>query len=151
MTIPILATILINTCLINVQDTLQSHIENGKFYGIFPVDGEYVVYTDTVVVIGQVGKEGIKEKTTAFFSRNEDAKYYFESESQDAGDLVYQRVLSKGVMSQKSDVHFSIGIHFTDSVYQFKISEVVFDLSRDQNAPVVGSSGGQTHIDRSFG
>ena len=141
-----MATILINSCLVNVQDTLQSHIENGKFYGIFPVDGDYVVYTDTVAVIGQISKEGINNKATAFFSRNEDSKYYFESESQDTSDLVYQGVLSKGVMSQKSDVHFSIGVHFTDSICQFRISEVVFDLSRDQTAPVIGGTGDKTHI-----
>ena len=146
MTIPVLAAILINSCILNVQDTLQSHIENGKFYGIFPIDGDYVVYSDTIAIIGQLTKEGISDKAKRFFGRNEGAKYFFESENQDTSDLVYQGVLSKGVMSQKSDVHFTIGIHCTESLCQFKIFEVVMDLSRDLEAPVVSNSGGHTHI-----
>ena len=155
MTIPILATILINSCIANAHDTLPSHIENGKFYGIFPVDGDNVVYADTIAIIGQVNKESVHEKAKAFFGRNKAAKYFFESENQDTGDQVYQGVLNKGVMSKilndgampkKSDVHFSIAIQFTDSLCQFKIYEVVLDLSRDQYAPVISNYGGQTHI-----
>jgi hypothetical protein len=136
---------LISSYYANAQDTLQSHIENGKFYGIFPVVEKYVVYADTVVFAGAVNKEGIYDKAKAFFDKKEDANYYFESEDKDAGELIYQGELRNGMMSQKSDVHFNLVLHFSDSICRFQLYEVVLASSQAKYTQMAGGAPGQMH------
>lgn len=127
----ILLTFLICSCYVNAQGTLQSHIEDGKFYGIFPVIENNVVYTDSIVLTGSVSRESLFDQAKAFFDKREDAKYYFESEDKTAGELVYQGELNRSMMSQKSDVHFNIMLRFSYSSCWIKLSEVVIASPRN--------------------
>src|ERR1700730_3894387 len=118
MRILTLLSFLISASYVHAQDSLESHIENGKLFGIFPIVENHVVYADSIVLSGSVTKDSLYDKAKAFFDKKEDAKYYFESEDKDAGELIYQGELNKtaiSVISKKSDVHFSVALHFTDS------------------------------------
>ena len=141
----VLIAFLIPSLYAHAQYGLQSHIENGKFYGIFPVSDNHVLYADTVVFAGAVNKDALYDKATAFFDKKEDANYYFESEDKDAGELVYQGELRGGIMSQKSDVHFNLALHFSDSICRFQLYEVVIASSRDQYTQTTSNVGGQMH------
>ena len=125
MKILILLAALIGFHCANAQDSLQSHIEDGKFYGIFPVSGDHVAYSESIAIPGSPGKDSLYYKAISFFDKNEDAKYYFESEDMGAGELIYQGKLRKSVISEKSDVHFTVVLHFTGDSCQFKLFEVV--------------------------
>lgn len=125
MRILILLSFLISSLYVHAQDSLQSHIENGKFYGIFPVTDVYVVYADSIVFNGFAGKDSIYDKARAFFDKKEDAKYYFESENKEIGEFTYQGELSKSLISKKSDVHFTLSFHCTDTSCVFKLGEIV--------------------------
>ena len=119
----------------DAQDNLQSHIENGKFYGIFPVTENYVGYTDTLALSSSLNKDSFYDKAKAFFNQKEDAKYYFESEDRDAGELVYQGKLSKNIFSQNLDIHFTVSLHFTDSICIIKLFEIVMATPKAQYDP----------------
>lgn len=147
MKILILLTSLIGFHYANAQDSLQSHIENGRFYSIFPVVGDYVAYSDSIPLAGSLNKDSFYYKAISFFDKNEDAKYYFESEDMDAGELIYQGELHKSVISRKSDVHFTVVLHFTGDSCRFKLFEVVVASSKAQDIPImVEGVGGQTHV-----
>jgi len=146
MKILILLASLIGFGYASAQDSLQSHIENGKFYGIFPVVGDYVTYSESIALTGSVNKGSFYYKAISFFDKNEDAKYYFESEDMDAGELIYQGELHKSVISRKSDVRFSVVLHFTGDSCRFKLFEVVVASSKAQDIPVMEGVGGQTHV-----
>jgi hypothetical protein len=128
----------------DAQDNLHEHIENGKFYGIFPIDDNYISYSDSLVITGYVNKDSLYDKAKAFFDQKEDAKYYFESEDKDAGELVYQGVLNKGIFSDKSDVHFNLVLHFSDSICTIRIFEIVLASTKAQYSPAMNNLGGQT-------
>ena len=125
MRIFISLTFLISCFFGNAQDSLQSPAGNGKLYGIFPLVETNVVYTDTVVLTGSVKKESLYDLAKGYFDKKEEAKYYFESEDKDAGELIYQGELKRGVMSKKSDIHFTITLQISDSVCRIKLFEVV--------------------------
>jgi len=128
------------------QDSkIQSQIESGKFYGIFPKEGNYIVYSDTVLIAGPVNKEDLLTRTKDFFARNDGAKYFFESESSETGDIVYQGVLNRSLMSQKSVVHFSMSGHIADSGYIIRIYEIVMAKPESQYVPITSQTGGQLH------
>jgi hypothetical protein len=116
---------LINFIYANAQDNLHSHLENGKYFGIFPVSDNYVCYNDSLVVTGSLNKDSLFDKAKSYFDQKEDAKYYFESEDKDAGELVYQGELNKNIFSQSTGIHFTMVLHFADSVCALKLSEVV--------------------------
>jgi hypothetical protein len=109
----------------DAQDNLHSHLENGKYYGIFPVGDNYVCYCDSLVVTGSLNKDSLFDKAKSYFDLKEDAKYYFESEDKDAGELVYQGELSKSLFSQSTGIHFTMFLHFAESICTIKLSEVV--------------------------
>ena len=70
MKILILLASLIGFGYASAQDSLQSHIENGKFYGIFPVVGDYVIYSDSIALTGSVSKDSLYYKAISFFDHN---------------------------------------------------------------------------------
>jgi hypothetical protein len=144
----ILLTFLNCSCYVNAQENLQIHIEDGKFYGIFPVVVNNVVYSDSIVLTGSVGRESLYDQAKAFFDKREDAKYYFESEDSVAGELVYQGELNKSIMSQNSDVHFNIMLRFSDSSCWIKLYEVVIASPRPHYSPSIGygSNGAQAGV-----
>lgn len=123
----ILAVFFFLVCFIysDAQDNLHSHLENGRYYGIFPVGENYVCYIDSLVVTGSLNKDSLFDKAKTYFNQKDDAKYYFESEDKDAGELVYQGELNKGIFSQSTGIHFTMTLHFTDSICTFRLSEVV--------------------------
>jgi hypothetical protein len=132
MRILVLIGFLISSWQANGQENFQSKIDSGKLYGIFPVLENRVVYSDTIVIAGSPGKENIFDRAKTYFDKKEDAKYYFESEDLDAGELVYQGELSNGLMSQKSVAHFSMVIQIKDSSCLIKLFEVVISSPKAQ-------------------
>jgi hypothetical protein len=140
-----LLSFLISIVYADAQDNLHSNIENGKFYGIFPVAENYIAYIDTLVLTGPVNKDSLYDKAKAFFDQKEDAKYYLESEDRDAGELVYQGELNKSIMSDKSDVHFSVVLHFSDTICSIRLSDIVMASSKAQYSPAMSNmNGGMT-------
>ena len=129
---------LISACHANGQETFLSRIDSGKFYGIFPVVENHIVYSDTVILNGSADEESLFDRARVFFDRKEDAKYYFESEDKGSGELVYQGELDKSLMSQKPAVHFSLILQFKDSACLFKLFEVVITSPRAQYMPSLG-------------
>jgi hypothetical protein len=144
--IKILASFVLLTGFISAdaQDNLHEHIENGKFYGIFPVAENYIGYTDTISLTGPLDKDSLYDKAKSFFDQKEDAKYYFESEDKEAGELVYQGQLNKGILSDKSDVHFNLVLHFSDSICTIRLFEIVMASTKAQYSPTMNNMGGQT-------
>jgi hypothetical protein len=126
----------------SAQESFDSKIDSGKFYGIFPVVENRVVYSDAIVLTASADKEGLFDKAKTYFDKKEDAKYYFESEDKDAGELVYQGELSNGLMSQKLVTHFSLVIQIKDSVCLAKLFEIVISSPKAQWVPVVGAGTG---------
>jgi hypothetical protein len=122
----------------NAQDNLHEHIENGKFYGIFPVTENFVGYTDSLALIGPLNKDSLYDKARAFFDQKEDAKYYFESEDREAGELIYQGKLSKNIFSQNLDIHFTVILNFIDSICIIKLFEIVMATPKAQYDPNPG-------------
>jgi hypothetical protein len=142
MRILVLIGILISSWHANAQESFQSKIDSGKFYGIFPVLENHVVYSDTIVLTASPDKEGLFDKAKAYFDKKEDAKYYFESEDNDAGELVYQGELNNGLMSQKLVTHFSMVIQIKDSICLTRLFEIVISSPKAQWVPVAGAGTG---------
>jgi hypothetical protein len=143
-TIVVLLFLIFSFAHLSAQDNLHSHLENGKFYGIFPVAENYVCYTDSLVFTGSINKDSLFDRAKAFFDQKEDAKYYFESEDKEAGELIYQGKLNKSIYSQNSDIHFTIDFHFVDSGCIVKLFEVVMATPHDQYDPVFKNGPGHT-------
>jgi len=123
----------LSACFANAQENVKSHIENGKFFGIFPLDENLVVYTDTIVYAGSVNKDSLYYKAKTFFEKNDNARYYFESEDKDVGKIIYQ--------GQKSDIHFTIVLQLTDSNCSIKLFEIVVASTKSQYSSTM--SGGK--------
>jgi hypothetical protein len=138
MRILFLFSFLVSSWHANSQETFQAKIDSGKFYGIFPVLENRVVYSDTIDLAASPNKEGLFDRAKTYFDKKEDAKYYFESEDMDAGELVYQGELSNGLMSQKLVTHFSMVIQIKDSVCLTKLFEIVISSPKAQWIPVAG-------------
>jgi hypothetical protein len=138
-----LAVLLVLTCYARAQDGLQAHLEDGKYLGIFPVVGNDVVYTDSVMSNGSAGKDMLMDKAKAFFDKKEDAKYYFESEDHEAGEIIYQGELNKSIMSRKSDVHFTMSMRISDSVCRFRLYEIVMAYAEGDYSPAIDRYNGK--------
>jgi hypothetical protein len=138
MRILVLIIFIISSCHANGQESFQAKIDSGKFYGIFPVVENRVVYSDTIVLAAAPDKENMFDRAKTYFDKKEDAKYYFESEDKDAGELVYQGELSNGLMSQKLVTHFSMVIQIKDSICLTKLFEIVISSPKAQWVPVAG-------------
>jgi len=129
--------LLTNIIFADAQDNLHEHIENGKFYGIFPVTENFVGYTDSLALIGSLNKDSLYDKAKVFFEQKEDANYYFESEDRETGELVYQGELNKGILSDNPDVHFSVALHFLDSICTIRLFEIVIVSKKEQYSSTV--------------
>jgi hypothetical protein len=141
MRILILILFLAGSHCIQAQDSLQSYSGNGKFYGIFPLSEGKVVYSDTILFIQGPVRDSIYYKATAFFKQQEDAKYYFQSEDKELGEMTYQGKLKKSILSQKSDVHFTLYLHYTDSGCLFVLNEIVIASSKDEYSQAMPGPG----------
>jgi hypothetical protein len=139
---PGLIIFIIFSCQANGQESFQSKIDSGKFYGIFPVVESRVVYSDTIALTAPADKEGLFDRAKTYFDKKEDAKYYFESEDLDGGELVYQGELNNGLMSQKLVTHFSMVIQIKDSICLTKLFEIVIASPKAQWVPVAGAGTG---------
>src|SRR6267154_1175803 len=101
--------ILMSLHFAQAQTGFQSHVADGQFYGIFPADDHSVVYADTVLFESIINRDKLTVKAKAFFDKKEDAKYYFESEDKDSGELIYQgEFQTGGLASEKTSIHFSL-------------------------------------------
>ena len=60
-----------------------------------------------------------------------------------AGELIYQGELSKSIMSDKSDVHFTVALHFSDTICSIRLSDIVMASSKAQYSPTMSSFNGQ--------
>ncbi len=111
----------------NAQESFQSNIEYGRFYGIFPVAGNQVLYAGSISCNGSASRDSIYEKAKIYFGKNKEAKFQFVSANKDSGEVLYQGLLNSGAFSSKSDLRFNISIYFKEKVcllnlYQIMIS-----------------------------
>ena len=151
---------LIPASIVNGQDSLHLSGETGKLYGIFPLMGTKVVYVDSAFFKTIPGRDSFYYKASTFFTAQEDAKYYFQSEDKESGNMIYQGKLKKSFFSSKSDVHFRIDLQYTDSGYLFKLYELVIASSKPVNTtglimgfdghPIAGHSSLNNNVDKAI-
>jgi hypothetical protein len=160
MKIFVLLCVLIPAFNANGQDSLQLSRDKGKLYGIFPLVDAKVAYVDSIVFKDKPARDSFNYKVLAFFTAEQDAKYYFQSEDKESGEIIYQGKLKKSFFSAKSDVHFTMDLHYSESGCFIKLAEVVIASSKPRNTKgmiigfdgqlIAGHSGINNNIDKAI-